>query len=103
MINQIYELTSQIPLGRITTYGRLAKALGKPKCSRWVGQIMKRNPNPIVIPCHRVVLANGCIGEYVFGTKIKRNLLTSEGIIVKNGKIQNFREKLFSDFDFNNY
>jgi methylated-DNA-[protein]-cysteine S-methyltransferase len=101
-MNRIYEFTSQIPAGRITTYGILAKAIGKPRTSRWVGQILKRNPNPVVIPCHRVVLSNGQVGEYFLGTKVKINLLTSEGIVVKKGKILNFYEKLFDDFNFKN-
>jgi O-6-methylguanine DNA methyltransferase len=68
-----------IPYGEVRTYGQIAKALGSPKASRAVGNANARNRLPIVIPCHRVIAANG-LGGYGGGLSLKRHLLTSEGI-----------------------
>jgi len=95
---RIYELISQIPKGRISTYGILANEAGRPKASRSIGQIMSNNPRPVLIPCHRIVYSNGRIGGYIGGVKLKIKLLASEGIIVKDGKVLDFRKKIFSDF-----
>jgi O-6-methylguanine DNA methyltransferase len=97
---RIYELTSQIPKGRISTYGILANVAGKPKASRSIGRILSNNPRLVLIPCHRIVYSNGRIGGYTGGVKLKIKLLASEGIIVKNGKILDFRKKIFSDFKY---
>ena len=58
---------------------------------------MKKNPFPVIVPCHRVVRSNGDIGGYAFGVNIKKNMLSKEGICIKNNKIENF-ENLFFKF-----
>ena len=68
----VYELLKKIPAGKVTTYGDLAKALGNPSASRIVGKILGQNPNPIQVPCHRVVMSNGKIGGYAYGSAKKR-------------------------------
>ena len=94
---RVYELTSQIPKGRVSTYGAIAGALSSWGGSRAVGQILKRNPTPIVVPCHRVVRSDGSVGGYGgaegFAKKIK--LLKSEGIEVREDVIPNLKEFLF--------
>lgn len=91
--NDVYKLLRRIPNGKVTTYGDIAKHLGNKKLARSVGKILHNNPNPIIVPCHKVVLSTGKIGGYAFGLKKKKNLLKKEGItILKNGTIQNFNK-----------
>ena len=77
----VYSMLLTIPKGKVSTYGDLAKALGNPAASRHVGKILSKNPNPIKVPCHRVIMSNGKIGGYAFGTVKKRELLQNEGVI----------------------
>ena len=89
--NDVYKLLIRIPNGKVTTYGDTAKQLGNKKLARSVGKILHNNPNPIIVPCHKVVLSNGKIGGYAYGLKRKKNLLRKEGIIIlKDGTIENF-------------
>jgi len=68
------------PYGHVVTYGELARRSGCPGGARAVGQAMARNPLPLVVPCHRVVAANG-LGGYGGGLPLKRRLLALEGAI----------------------
>ena len=68
-------LERKIPYGWISTYGRLAKKLGIPKGAQAIGQALARNPFPIIIPCHRTIMANGSLGGFQGGLKLKRRLL----------------------------
>ena len=95
----VYSFVSQIPKGRISTYGGIAKALGDVRAARAVGQILNRNPKRIDVPCHRVVHSNGGIGGYKLGIKKKIELLKDEGIEVRDGKAEAFSSFLFSDFE----
>ena len=88
-----YELLSQIPKGKIVTYKQIANTLNT-KAYRAVGNAMANNPNPITVPCHRVIKSNGLIGGYVFGTKKKINLLEDEGIIIKKDKIVDLKKHI---------
>jgi len=88
-----YGLLSQVPAGRVTTYKALAEALGT-KAYQAVGRAMNQNPNPIEVPCHRVVNADGRLGGYVMGQQQKQRLLEEEGICIQSGKIQDFKDKL---------
>lgn len=81
---RVYRAVSRIPLGEVRTYKWVAQKVGKPKAVRAVGQILKRNPYPLIIPCHRVVRANGDIGGYIFGKRKKRRLLDLEKTILKS-------------------
>ena len=86
----VYELLLKIPAGKVTTYGDLAKALGNPSASRIVGRILGQNPNPIKVPCHRVVMSDGKLGGYAYGTAKKRGLLEKEGLSFTNGIVSDF-------------
>ena len=88
-----YELLKKIPKGKVTTYKEIAKAL-KTKAYRAVGSAMNKNPNPIEVPCHRVVKTDGSIGGYAYGVERKISLLKEEGVEVKDGKIVNFEATL---------
>jgi len=89
-----YELLLQIPKGRVTTYKEIANALGT-KAYRAVGNAMNKNPNPIEVPCHRVVKTDGSLGGYAYGSNKKIALLESEGLSVQNNKIDDFNKKLY--------
>jgi methylated-DNA-[protein]-cysteine S-methyltransferase len=80
MARDVYDVLVQIPEGKVTTYGDIARALGHPGASRRVGRILNKNPNPIVIPCHRVIMSDGNIGGYAFGKVRKKELLKKEGL-----------------------
>ncbi len=73
---------ARVPYGHTDTYGALAKRAGKPKAARAVGTVMNRNPIPIVLPCHRIVGANGALTGYAGGLDVKRRLLALEGAML---------------------
>ena len=74
----LHEL-ARVPYGRTETYGTLAAKVGRPRAARAVGTVMNRNPLPIVLPCHRVIGANGSLTGYAGGLHVKRHLLELEG------------------------
>lgn len=79
---RVYGIASTIPAGAVMTYGEIAAKLGEePQAARDVGQALGQNPIPLIIPCHRVLAANGKPGGYSGsgGVKIKLRLLTIEG------------------------
>jgi methylated-DNA-[protein]-cysteine S-methyltransferase len=92
---KIYKKLLDVPKGQITTYGELAKAVGLKNGQRIVGKIMNKNPYPVIIPCHRVVMSTGKIGGYAYGEQIKINLLNDEGIQIKNGKIIDLKNRIY--------
>ena len=92
---KIYKKLLEVPKGKITTYGELAKAVGLKNGQRAVGRIMNKNPYPVIVPCHRVVMSTGKIGGYAYGEKIKTKLLNNEGIQIKNGKIDDLENRVY--------
>jgi methylated-DNA-[protein]-cysteine S-methyltransferase len=77
---EVYDLLLAIPPGKVSTYGDIANALGHPNAARLIGNILKKNPNPIHVPCHRIVKSNGKLGGYMYGISMKKHLLREEGI-----------------------
>jgi methylated-DNA-[protein]-cysteine S-methyltransferase len=75
---------AKVPYGRTETYGTLAARAGRPRAARAVGTIMNRNPIPIVLPCHRIVGANGSLTGYAGGLDVKRRLLQLEGAMLSS-------------------
>jgi methylated-DNA-[protein]-cysteine S-methyltransferase len=73
---------ARVPYGSTETYGTLAAKAGRPGAARAVGTVMNRNPIPIVLPCHRIVGANGSLTGYAGGLDVKRRLLQLEGAIL---------------------
>ena len=86
-----------IPKGKVTTYGAIAKYLGKPGAVRAVGTAVGRNPFAPEIPCHRVVRSDGSIGNYSGGegVKTKIELLKKEGVEISKGRVTAFEKILY--------
>lgn len=75
---QVWQALLQIPPGNVTSYGQLAQVLGRPNASRAVGSAVGQNPLGYLIPCHRVLRADGNIGGYRWGLERKRVILGCE-------------------------
>jgi len=73
-------LYETVPYGQTIGYGQLADQAGLPGGARLVGQIMGSNPIPVIVPCHRVLAADG-IGGYGLGVELKRRILVVEGVL----------------------
>ena len=78
---RVLEKLARVEYGTTTTYGALAEQSGNPRAARAVGTVMNRNPIPIVLPCHRVVGANGQLTGYAGGLERKELLLRLEGVL----------------------
>lgn len=79
---RIYEVVQHIPKGFVASYGQVAALAGNPRGARGVGFVLHRNPQPGVIPCHRVVFQNGsvCTGFAFGGPEVQMQLLRDEGV-----------------------
>lgn len=78
----IYDVVRRIPQGKVASYGQVAALAGNPRWARVVGYALHRNPEPGVIPCHRVVMADGRVAPgFAFGgPDVQRALLEGEGV-----------------------
>ena len=83
---RIYEAVKRIPLGKVATYGQVAKMAGNERMARAVGNALHKNPEPGIIPCHRVVDSKGRLADdFAFGgAGIQADLLRKEGVEVTN-------------------
>ncbi|MBR2969078.1 MAG: MGMT family protein [Clostridia bacterium] len=86
MFEKIYEAVKKIPKGRVATYGQIAAMIGSPRASRVVGYALHVNPEPGVIPCHRVINRFGELAPaFAFGGReVQRAMLESEGVEVSD-------------------
>ena len=87
---KIYEVVKSIPKGKVATYGQVALLAGNPRWARVVGYALHVNPEPSIIPCHRVVNREGKVAPgFAFGgEEVQRQLLESEGIVFEtDGRI----------------
>lgn len=96
--SRVYEIVEKIPLGKVTTYGAIAKAIGAPKSARTVGYAMNacvKMENDL--PAHRVVNRNGVLtGKHHFpGNNTMQRLLEAEGFQIENDSIKNFKNHLW--------
>lgn len=87
--NQVYEAVKLIPKGKVSTYGEIARFLGKPHYARQVGWALHKNPAPIKVPCHRVVFSDGNLSSaFAFGGANEQyRLLADEGVIFIADKV----------------
>ncbi len=92
--DRVYAVVRQIPLGKVTSYGAIAKALGATRSARMVGWAMNSSHNLEDVPAHRVVNRNGLLtGKFHFdGTNLMQQLLENEGIKVVNNQIVDFEK-----------
>ena len=91
---RVYEIARQIPEGKVTSYGAIAKALGAARSARMVGWAMNASHNLEDVPAHRVVNRNGLLsGKHHFdGTNLMQQLLENEGLKVVNNQIVDFEK-----------
>lgn len=85
----IYQTLCTVPRGKVVTYGQLAELAGYPLAARAVGGCMAKNPNAPIVPCHRVVAADGSLHGYSGegGLAKKRALLENEGVVFVGEKV----------------
>ena len=96
--NNVYEVVKLIPPGRVSSYGAIARYLGTARSARMVGWAMNNShTQPDYIPAHRVVNRNGLLtGKHFFrGENVMQELLESEGLIIEDDKILNFKERFW--------
>lgn len=90
---RVYSILAEIPRGRVISYTQLASLAGSPRAARAVGTVLRKNTRPAhlnlldSLPCHRVVLSNGQLGQYNGGVRRKCELLLNEGVVVVNGRV----------------
>lgn len=79
---RVYQMVEQVPEGMVATYGQIAKLVGEPRRARYVGYALHVNPRPGIIPCHRIVFADGRLtpGFAFGGPEAQRELLEAEGV-----------------------
>ncbi len=77
---KVYIVVSKIPKGEVRSYKWVAEKIGCPRACRAVGGALSRNPNPVIVPCHRVVKSDGSLGGYSKGIALKKKILKREGI-----------------------
>ena len=101
LYSYFYGLVRQIPRGKVTTYGALARALGDIVAARACGHMLSINPQPEITPCYRVVKSDGSVWKFthILGVAEKERRLASDGIRIKDGKILDFDDVLYEDFD----
>ncbi|MBS7654283.1 MGMT family protein [Candidatus Bathyarchaeota archaeon] len=86
--------TFEIPIGKVSTYKRIAEVVGRPRAYRAVGNALHKNPLAPVIPCHRVVRSDGrIVGETREEVEARRNLLEKEGVPVVGNRVK-IREEI---------
>ena len=93
--NRCYQLVSQIPKGKVSTYKGIANTLNT-KAYRAVGNAMSNSPNLIITPCHRVIKTDGSVGGYALGITKKISLLKNEGIAIQKGKVLDFEQYIYT-------
>lgn len=84
---RVLQACAKIPYGKVASYGELASRAGSPGGARAAGQAMGKNPFGIVVPCHRVIRADGSLGGYGGGELHKRALLDHEGVVLPKEQI----------------
>ena len=94
---KVYQAVKQVPKGKVVTYGQIAYAIGAPRSARQVGYALHVNPQPGIIPCHRVVNRFGRMaGSFAFGGEEEQaQLLRKEGVLVRADFTVDLKEYLY--------
>jgi AraC family transcriptional regulator, regulatory protein of adaptative response / methylated-DNA-[protein]-cysteine methyltransferase len=82
---KVWNALLSIPMGKLASYGDIAKIIESPKACRAVGSAMGENPVFYLIPCHRIILSSGNIGNYNWGSKIKTKIINWEARLIQQG------------------
>lgn len=85
---RVLAIVTRIPIGRVTTYGEVARLAGHPRAARAVGNILREASQP-GLPYHRVIAAGGLLGGYS-DLALKRSLLVAEGLVVSGRRVRHF-------------
>ncbi|KXH76199.1 MAG: hypothetical protein AM326_03175 [Candidatus Thorarchaeota archaeon SMTZ-45] len=85
---EVYVATSKIPLGMVSTYGRIAKKIGRPKAYRAVANALHKNPLYPIVPCHRVVKEDGSFGGDPKRAAGRKKKCQEEGVLIEDGKVK---------------
>lgn len=93
---RVLAVVRRVPVGRVVTYGEVARLAGKPRAARAVGNIMRAAPAP-GLPYHRVIAAGGALGGYGGETALKRSLLVAEGLVVSGTRVRDFSRVAWPD------
>jgi methylated-DNA-[protein]-cysteine S-methyltransferase len=83
---KVFSVCKRIPKGKVSTYSRIARAIGKPGATRAVGNALNKNRSKSV-PCHRVIRSDGKVGGFAHGAEAKIRMLRNEGIEIIEGKV----------------
>ncbi len=86
---KVYAVARRIPRGKVATYGQIARLAGNPRAARAIGFFMKTNPRAPIVPCHRVVAADGALTGYSAkgGLPAKKKMLTREGVRFRGSRV----------------
>ncbi|MGE5451781.1 MAG: methylated-DNA--[protein]-cysteine S-methyltransferase [Acidobacteriota bacterium] len=84
---EVWRALLEVPCGSLTTYGQLARQLGRPQASRAVGAAVGLNPISVIVPCHRVVGSQGSLTGYAGGLDRKVSLLAQEGLRMRGSRV----------------
>jgi methylated-DNA-protein-cysteine methyltransferase-like protein len=100
--DKVYKVAREIPYGRVTSYGAIARFIGAPRSARMVGYAMKASGNMPDIPAHRVLNRNGMLsGKHHFsGTNLMEELLVAEGVEIANNHVAKHAEVFWDPADF---
>ncbi len=93
---KVWDAVSAIPYGKVTTYGHIAKAAGKPNAARYISRIIGQHPDAKNLPWYKIVYSNGTVWVNEQYKETRRVLYEKEGIILKGKKIVNFRDVLYT-------
>ncbi|MDO5048288.1 MAG: methylated-DNA--[protein]-cysteine S-methyltransferase [Actinomycetaceae bacterium] len=96
--SEVWGYLQTIPFGEVTTYSKIAEGVGRPRAYRAVGSAVGSNPLSIVVPCHRVIAADGSLSGYAGGVERKRRLLQMEYRAAKRLGLKSAEPDLFSGF-----
>jgi len=93
---KVWDAVNAIPKGKVTTYGHIARAAGRPKAARYISRIIGQHPDANNIPWHRIVYSNGTIWITEQYESVRKKKYKEEGIILKGNKIVNFADVLYT-------
>ncbi|MCM8803663.1 MAG: MGMT family protein [Candidatus Omnitrophica bacterium] len=79
---KLWQILLEVTIGNTVSYSEISKKLKMPKRTRYISSLLKENPYPISIPCHRVIYKNGKIGKYIWSENFKKYLIDWEKLFI---------------------